>query len=99
MIIGEYYSKAVEVVEDVTGISASSISGKRKLREIVDARWLLAWLMCNAGYYPRQVAELMNLSTRMVQKILQEFDNRVEYSPDIMLRNNKEIATKKLRNN
>lgn len=98
MIIGEYFNKTVEVVEDLTGVSGSAILGQRKLREIVDARWLVAWLMCQAGYYPRQVAVLLGVSTRMIQKILQEFENRVKYSPDVMLRNNKEAAEKRLRN-
>lgn len=97
-MIGEYYNRAVAVVEDLTGISDAEIRGPRKLREIVDARWLVAWLMCQAGYYPRQVAVLLGVSTRMVQKILQEFESRVRYSPDVMLRNNKEAAEKRLRN-
>ena len=98
MMIGDYYSRTVAVVEDLTGISDAEIRGPRKLREIVDARWLVAWLMCHAGYYPRQVAALLGVSTRMVQKILQEFESRVKYSPDVMLRNNKEAAEKMLRN-
>ena len=99
MMIGEYYTRTVEVVEDLTGVSRDEICSKCRLREVVDARWLVVWLMSEAGYYPRQIAGQLGITTRMAQKILQEFLDRVRYSPDIMLRNNLESAEKRLRNN
>lgn len=98
-MIGECFIRIVEVVEDLTGVSREEICSTCRMREVVDARWLVVWLMRAAGYYPRQIAGQMGMTTRMAQKILQQFLDRVKYSPDIMLRNNLEIAEKRLRNN
>lgn len=95
----EYYRKTVEVVSDLTGLMEGEIVGKRRMRELVDARCLVVKLMRDAGYYPTQIAPIMNVSTRWVQKILEHFDDRVRYSPDPLLRMNWEQAKNLLRSN
>lgn len=90
----EYYKKTVEVVSSLTGLTEGEIIGKRRMRELVDARCLIVMLMRDAGYYPTQIAPIMNVSVRWVQKIVQSFDDRVRYSPDPMLRINWEQAAK-----
>lgn len=86
MCIGDYYQRVVEVVSKVTGVTAEEIDGKCKLREIVDARWLVINLMRKAGYYPRQIAEQKGVSVRSIHKALSLFEYRVRFSPDPMLR-------------
>ena len=93
----EYYGKAVEVVSDLTGLTVAEIVGKRRMRELVDARGLLVRLMRDAGYYPTQIAPIMKVSVRWVQKIIESFDDRAKYSTDPMLRINWEEAKNKLR--
>ena len=95
----EYYRKTVEVVSDLTGLMEGEIVGKRRMRELIDARCLVVKLMRDAGYYPTQIAPIMNVSTRWVQKILEHFDDRVRYSPDPLLRMNWEQAKNLLRSN
>jgi hypothetical protein len=95
----EYYKKTVEVVADLTGLTEGEIVGKRRMRELVDARCLVVRLMRDAGYYPTQIAPIMHVTVRWVQKILECFDDRARYSPDPMLRINWEQAKNLLRSN
>ena len=95
----EYYKKTVEVVANLTGLTVNEIEGKRRIRELVDARCLVVRLMREAGYYPTQIAPIMNVTVRWVQKILENFDDRAAYSPDPMLRRNWEQAKNLLRTN
>ena len=84
--IRDYYQNVVEVVAKVTGVTEEQINGKCRLREIVDARWLVIQLMRKAGYYPRQIARQKGTSVRSIHKALALFEFRVKYSPDPMLR-------------
>lgn len=95
----EYYKKTVEVVSILTGLTEGEIVGKRRMRELVDARCLVVMLMRDAGYYPTQIAPIMKVSVRWIQKIVENFDDRARYSPDPMLRINWEQAAKMLRIN
>ena len=95
----EYYKKTVEVVANLTGLAVDEIAGKRRIRELVDARCLVVRLMREAGYYPTQIAPIMHVTVRWVQKILENFDDRAAYSPDPMLRRNWEEAKNLLRTN
>ena len=97
MGVTEYYRKTVEVVCDLTGVEEKDIAGKRRQRELVDARCLVVRLLRMAGYYPTQIAPVMGVSVRWVQKILASFDDRVRFSSDPMLRINLEEAQKNLR--
>lgn len=99
MGVNEYYKRTVEVVGDLTGLTEKEIVGKRRMRELVDARCLVVRLMRDAGYYPSQIARVMGISTRWVQKVIETFDDRVRFSADPMLRCNLEEATKILRFN
>lgn len=99
MGVNEYYKRTVEVVGDLTGLTEEEIVGKRRMRELVDARCLVVRLMRDAGYYPSQIARVMGISTRWVQKVIETFDDRVRFSADPMLRCNLEEATKVLRFN
>lgn len=99
MTIGDYYREVIDVVETLTGVTEGQIIGKCKAREFVDARWLVAKLMRDGGYYPRQIALQMGVSVRWVQKIIECFQDRVRYSSDPTLRINWEEAAKILRIN
>lgn len=97
MTAKEYIEKVVEVSSYLTGIDREEILGQGKIREVVDARWMVIRLMRDAGYYPTQIAPLMKMSVRNVQNIASTFADRMDYSEDPMLRNNYEAAAKQLR--
>lgn len=99
MGVNEYYRRTVEVVCDLTGLTEGEIVGKRRMREYVDARCLVVRLLHDAGYYPSQIARVMNISTRWVQKVVETFDDRMRFAADPMLRCNLEAAAKALRRN
>lgn len=97
MGIEDYYRKTVEVVEDLTGITEPQIRGRSKLREVVDARWLVIMLLRDKGYYTSQIASQMKLGIRQVQVIVATFDIRMRWA-EPSLRINYETAANILRN-
>lgn len=99
MCIGDYYRRVLEVVEALTGVTKEQIVGKCRARDLVDARCMTIQLMRTAGYYPRQIAPMLGVSVRWVQKVLSDFEYRVRSSHDPMLRINWEEAAKMLRSN
>ena len=65
--------------------------------EVVDARWLCVRLMKDIGLYPYQIAEMMSMSVRSVQYIINNFDDRMKFG-DAMLKIYLSMAKKRLEN-
>lgn len=93
----DYYVTVMSVVTDLTDLSENEIINGRKTMEVVDARWLAVRLMRDLGLYPYQIAELMEMTTRNVTYILNNFDDRMMFG-DIMLRNYLAVAEMRLGN-
>lgn len=70
MKIQDYYQQTVEVVSELTGVDVSDINSKRRNQPLVVARYLVMMLMHTSGYCPAQIAEVMGISVRWVQKIV-----------------------------
>lgn len=98
MKISDYLDKTLKVVVDLTGIEAEDVMGRRRTSELVDARWMVVKLLREAGYYPSQIAPVMNMTIRQVQSIVAAFDIRLRFA-DEMMRINYETASKYLRSN
>lgn len=95
----EYFAKAVEAVSDVTGIDKDDIISKRRQKPLVDARCIIVMLMIRAGYYPNQIAEVMKISERWVQKIAETFRDRLRFHNGESFESNFEEASNKMRIN
>ena len=80
----KYYATVMSVVTDLTDLSENQILNGKRTMEVVDARWLCVRLMRDIGLYPFQIAELMAMSVRAVQYILNNFDDRMRFG-DAML--------------
>lgn len=93
----KYYKAVMSVVTDLTDLTEDDILNGRRTMEVIDARWLCVRLMKDIGLYPYQIAEVMSMSVRTVQYILNNFDDRMKFG-DAMLKIYLAMAKKRLEN-
>lgn len=93
----KYYDAVMSVVTDLTDLTDDDILNGRRTMEVVDARWLCVRLMKDIGLYPYQIAEMMSMSVRSVQYIINNFDDRMKFG-DAMLKIYLSMAKKRLEN-
>ena len=93
----KYYEAVMSVVNDLTDLTEDDILNGRRTMEVVDARWLCVRLMKDIGLYPYQIAEMMVMSVRAVQYIINNFDDRMKFG-DAMLKIYLQMAKKRLEN-
>lgn len=93
----KYYATVMSVVTDLTDLSENQILNGKRTMEVVDARWLCVRLMRDIGLYPFQIAELMAMTVRAVQYILNNFDDRMRFG-DAMLNIYLQMAKNRLGN-
>ena len=93
----KYYATVMSVVTDLTDLSENEILNGKRTMEVVDARWLCVRLMRDIGLYPFQIAEMMAMSVRAVQYILNNFDDRMRFG-DAMLNIYLQMAKNRLGN-
>ena len=91
----KYYKAVMSVVTDLTDLSENEILNGKRNMEVVDARWLCVRLLKDIGLYPYQIAEMMVMSVRSVQYILNNFDDRMRFG-DAMLKTYTHMAKKRL---
>lgn len=91
----KYYKAVMSVVTDLTDLSENEILNGKRNMEVVDARWLCVRLLKDIGLYPYQIAEMMVMSVRSVQYILNNFDDRMRFG-DAMLKTYTCMAKKRL---
>lgn len=60
----------LEAVARTSGIPAEKILRRYRGQEFLDARWLAVQLLCDLGYYSRQVAAMTGMTARNVNMIL-----------------------------
>jgi hypothetical protein len=93
----KYYEAVMSVVTDLTDLTEDDILNGRRTMEVIDARWLCVRLMKDIGLYPYQIAEMMDMSVRTVQYIINNFDDRMKFG-DAMLKIYLQMAKKRLEN-
>lgn len=77
MLKSEVFEKVLQEVVAQTEISRERILSQETCVEVVDARHILIYIMHTLGFYPRQIAELMNCTPANVRKALGLFRDRV----------------------
>lgn len=93
----KYYATVMSVVTDLTDLTEDEILNGKRTMEVIDARWLCVRLMKDIGLYPYQIAEMMAMSVRTVQYIINNFDDRMKFG-DAMLKIYLQMAKKRLEN-
>lgn len=76
----EIFAEIIKIVSRETEITREMIVSKCSKAEVVDARYILARLLHDAGFYKSQIAERLCLSRRSVFVILGNFDDRLRYN-------------------
>lgn len=92
----EYFGKVMKVVTELMEVTDQDILGKSKNFDIVDARWMVIFLMRERGYNAKQIAILMFRPVRTINHALSLFPKRAK---SISLGNSLAMARQMLGNN
>lgn len=74
----EIFNHILSVVENVTEINKDVILSNDKTTEVVDARYLLVYLLSKEGFYPSSISLMIHKSKRAVNYILSNFSYRLK---------------------
>lgn len=91
----EDFSKVIKVVTELVDVSEQEVLGKSRVKEVVDARWMVIYFMKMKGYCAKEISELIRHPSRTVNHALQTLPRRLKsISSDIG--NNFELARQQL---
>ena len=76
MCKSEIFAKILRLVSEETEISTSDILSGSKETDVVDARYLLVYLLHERGFYPSQIALYVCKTKRSINYILSSFSDR-----------------------
>lgn len=66
------FRKILAAVSRVTGIDEEKIFSRQRGQVYYDARWMVVQLLCDLGYYDRQIADIVGMTHRNVSRIRME---------------------------
>lgn len=78
-IIGDYMA-VLAAVSRVTGIEEEFIFSRRRGQIYYDARWIAVQLLIDMGYYDGQIADMVGMTQRNVNRIRAGVRDRVDDS-------------------
>lgn len=81
----EIFASVLADVSAETEIASDRILSESKLEEVVDARYLVIFLLLANGFYPVMIAERMNMSQRAVRSAISSFESRLANSVGLRL--------------
>lgn len=91
----EDFSKVIKVVTELVDVSEQEVLGKSRVKEVVDARWMIIYFMKMKGYCTNEISELIRHPNRTVNHALKSLPRRLKLiSSDIG--NNFELARQQL---
>ncbi len=91
----EDFSKVIKVVTELADVTEQDVLGKSRVKEAVDARWMVIYFMKMKGYCTKDISELIHHPNRTVNHALQSLPRRLKLiSSDIG--NNFELARQQL---
>lgn len=83
------FAKVLCAVSEITEISTDEILSKNRSVDIVDARAIVVRALHFIGYYPKQIARLMGMTSANVRRILTQFADRKAMSKQLARNTNK----------
>ena len=91
----EDFSKVIKVVTELVDVTEQDVLGKSRVKEVVDARWMVIYFMKMKGYSTNEISELIRHPNRTVNHALKLLPKRLKLvSSDIG--NNFELARQQL---
>ena len=76
----EIFASVLADVSAETEIDSDRILSSERKEEVVDARYLVIFLLLGNGFYPAMIAERMGLSARAVRSAISGFEARLANS-------------------
>lgn len=81
----EIFASVLADVSAETEIDSDRILSSERKEEVVDARYLVIFLLLGNGFYPAMIAERMGLSARAVRSAISGFEARLANSAGLSL--------------
>lgn len=81
----EIFASVLADVSAETEIDSDRILSSERKEEVVDARYLVIFLLLGNGFYPAMIAERMGLSARAVRSAISGFEARLANSAGLRL--------------
>lgn len=81
----EIFASVLADVSAETEIDSERILSSERKEEVVDARYLVIFLLLGNGFYPAMIAERMGLSARAVRSAISGFEARLANSAGLRL--------------
>lgn len=81
----EIFAGILADVSAETEIDGCKILSGSRLEEVVDARYLVIFLLIGNGFYPGMIAERMGMTARGVRNAVAGFEARLACSPGLRL--------------
>ena len=81
----EIFAGILADVSKETEIDSARILSSERTEEVVDARYLVIFLLLGNGFYPAMIAERMHMSQRAVRKAIAGFETRLANSTGLSL--------------
>lgn len=81
----EIFSQILSDVSSEAEIDSDRILSDSRVEEVVDARYLVIFLLLANGFYPVMIAERMNMSQRAVRSAISSFESRLANSVGLRL--------------
>lgn len=81
----EIFAGILADVSMETEIEEELILSGSRVEEVVDARYLVIFLLMRNGFYPRMIADRMGMTQRAVRKAASGFGARLACSPGLRL--------------
>lgn len=75
MCKSEIFAEIITLVSKETEIPSELITGASRVTEIVNARYILVYLLCEKGFYPSQISSLIHKTKRSVNYIINAFQS------------------------
>ncbi len=72
----EVFTRVLDIVSEVTDTPSEEILSKSRKEDIIDARYLLVYLLYENGVYPYHIANYIGCSTRNINKVIGDFLSR-----------------------
>ena len=81
----EIFAAILADVSKEAEIDSDRILSSERTEEVVDARYLVIFLLLGNGFYPAMIAERMHMSQRAVRKAIAGFETRLANSTGLRL--------------
>lgn len=89
----QIYTNALTIVSDVMSIPTDMICSQRRYAELVDARYMIAYILSYNGLYTSEIARIMHVTEKHARHMCNSLRDRLRSNHYFAVRFNK-VKTK-----